>query len=135
MSVLAEKLLAGAARLTAWAPNMDVIAMVSADGCGGSSACDFARSQRSACSHFLWRCSVHARRQLCVYRLNWQRLWVHSSEEDVRVRACPVRCGRCMSAPRARSGHCRVLAPRRQADRGRLVRRELYDALRTARSA
>jgi hypothetical protein len=34
MSILAEKLLVGAARLASWAPNMDVIAMISAEGCG-----------------------------------------------------------------------------------------------------
>ena len=38
MGVLAEKLLAGPARLAAWAPNMDVVAMVSAEGCGAGVA-------------------------------------------------------------------------------------------------
>lgn len=42
MSVLAEKLLAGAARLASWAPNMDVIALVSSEGCVAAGASVYA---------------------------------------------------------------------------------------------
>jgi hypothetical protein len=90
MSILAEKLLVGAARLASWAPNMDVIAMVSAEGCAISAG----DGRRCACAHFdphVFVLRPAGCRQLCVYRLNWQRLWVQTCDEDVRLEllACP----------------------------------------------